>query len=343
MPSTICRPTSHFPPFPMRISKYIGFIEKFCLFPRSLSRHTHKLASGTPTLVHVLDQGNSLYARRLGRVPFIATCHDLIAAKDALSQRTRSRSIGRWFHSRNLQALQRASTVICDSDKTLADCRIMFDPAFPLPRLTRVYVPLDPSFLTPLAVDLPPTEPFLLHVGNSARYKNRPGLFKIYSALRSILPNTPALHLYGEPLQEHERTLLAGLDLSPHVTCHARPSNEEIRVAYHQATALIFPSLEEGFGWPPLEAMACGCPVFTSNRPPLTEIGGDAAEYIEPENPTAAATLIANRLQRGSAWRTERAATGRRRAEEFSMEKFTSEMMQVYESALGRLAVPNNE
>ena len=62
-------------------------------------------------------------------------------------------------------------------------------------------------------------------------------------------------------------------------------SNDQLRILYSGAFALLFPSLEEGFGWPVLEAQACGCPVITSNRPPLTEVAGAGALYIDPEKP----------------------------------------------------------
>ena len=57
-------------------------------------------------------------------------------------------------------------------------------------------------------------------------------------------------------------------------------------------TAFIFPSLCEGFGWPIIEAQACNALVFTSNREPMTEVGGDAAIYIDPEAPDQAASII---------------------------------------------------
>ena len=117
---------------------------------------------------------------------------------------------------------------------------------------------------------------------------------------------------------------------------HAR-----VQAAYDQALALIFPSLEEGFGWPVLEAMARGCPVFTSNRAPLTEVGGDAVEYIDPENSEAAAEVISNRLRLGAAWREQKSAQGHLRAQTFSTERFSMQMRKVYESVLNTL--PNDQ
>jgi glycosyltransferase involved in cell wall biosynthesis len=73
-------------------------------------------------------------------------------------------------------------------------------------------------------------------------------------------------------------------------------SDEQLRALYTGALALLFPSLEEGFGWPILEAQACGCPVITSARSPMMEIAGNAAIFIDPENPTGAAAAIASRM-----------------------------------------------
>ena len=70
-------------------------------------------------------------------------------------------------------------------------------------------------------------------------------------------------------------------------------SNPELEALYSLAEGLIFPSWEEGFGWPIAEAQACGCPVFASDRAPLTEAGGTAAVYFNPNDPAAAAKTIA--------------------------------------------------
>ena len=74
-------------------------------------------------------------------------------------------------------------------------------------------------------------------------------------------------------------------------------SNEEVRAFYSICEALIFPSLEEGFGWPIAKAQACGCLVATTNRKPMTEVGGKAAIYITPENPEEAAEIIKQSIE----------------------------------------------
>jgi glycosyltransferase involved in cell wall biosynthesis len=79
------------------------------------------------------------------------------------------------------------------------------------------------------------------------------------------------------------------------VECIA-PTDEQLRALYTGALALLFPSLAEGFGWPILEAQACACPVITSDRSPMTEIAGNTAILINPEDAESAAATIASRI-----------------------------------------------
>jgi glycosyltransferase involved in cell wall biosynthesis len=80
-------------------------------------------------------------------------------------------------------------------------------------------------------------------------------------------------------------------------------ANEDLRALYSTATMMLFPSLQEGFGWPIVEAQACGCPVATSSRSPMDEVGGDAAIYIDPEKPDSAAAILNQALERVSGMR----------------------------------------
>lgn len=323
------------------LAKISTYVDKYILFPKTLTREVARHGRSRRVLLHVLDQGNSLYVRGFTQCPVVVTCHDLIAAKSRLRQHegVRRNSFGQWHHQRNLDAMLTADTIVCASDKTLTDCREFAGRLHRPPHLTRVYNPLSPEFETPLPVAPAASAPFLLHVGNSAWYKNRIGLLHIYAALRPLLETPPPLHLYGEPLRHEETSLIRNLGLNHSVVSHPSPSDGEIHLAYHQAEALVFPSLEEGFGWPPLEAMACGCPVFASNRPPLTEIGGTAIQYFDPEKPAEAAQVIASKLKLGRAWRTAQGELGRKRAAQFSLTQFADELNAVYRSTLNRPVV----
>src|ERR1700723_3377469 len=93
-------------------------------------------------------------------------------------------------------------------------------------------------------------------------------------------------------------------------------SNEHLQVLYSCALATLFPSLEEGFGWPILEAQACGCPVVNTDRRPMNEVAGDAAILINPAKPEEAARTIADALRDTTRMR----ADGLQNAASYTME-----------------------
>ena len=103
--------------------------------------------------------------------------------------------------------------------------------------------------------------------------------------------------------------------------------NEELQALYSGALALLFPSREEGFGWPVLEAQACGCPVITSNRAPMTEIAGDAALFIDVESPELAAQTIAEQISSLPSLRE----AGFRNLDRFATDKIIDSYLAFYE------------
>jgi glycosyltransferase involved in cell wall biosynthesis len=118
-------------------------------------------------------------------------------------------------------------------------------------------------------------EAFLLYPANPWPHKNHARLYEAFSLLRRERPEL-RLVLTGSG---HPQALPDSVESRGRV-----PSDELVRL-YQTASALVFPSLYEGFGLPPLEAMACGCPVATSNATSLPEVCGDAAEYFDPLSP----------------------------------------------------------
>jgi glycosyltransferase involved in cell wall biosynthesis len=129
-------------------------------------------------------------------------------------------------------------------------------------------------------------EAFLLYPANRWRHKNHDRLFEAFALLRRERPEL-GLVLTGHG---HE-----GKPAPDGVEVRGFVSRDKLVDLYRRAAAVVFPSLYEGFGQPPLEAMACGCPVAVSNTTSLPEVCGDAAEYFDPESPEdiAAATVRA--------------------------------------------------
>lgn len=322
---------------PARLRKLLAYLDKFVLFPCMLRVRATRSKDGQDCVVHVTDQGFGTVIPWIADFPVVVTIHDLIAVRSAAGHiPERSRAAWRGLFQRHiLWALHFPCAVICVSRKTQADCEHLLG----LGRDYHVVLnPLDPEFkgdTTQLNVPGLPAA-FLLHVGNGLWYKNRPGVLKIYAELTWRPAPVPELVMMGDPPSMEERSLLGVLKIEDRVIWLSRPPTSWVMAAYDRATALIFPSLDEGFGWPVLEAMSRGCPVFTSNRPPLSEVGGEAVDYIDPENPETAAGVIWARLQEGDSWRVARSSAGRLRAQKFSVERFGEELREVYQSVLDR-------
>lgn len=307
----VTRPPAMVGAAPGPLRKWRSYVDKFAIFPRRL-----RAMKRNYDLVHILDQGNGMYVPHVKDVPHLVTCHDLLAIRAARGE------ISGWpmskqnsfFQSRIQTGLAEAKNVASVSLASEDDFKRLIGAEgkrfFHVPNgLLRPFKPLGrEAALAHLSGLLPnPEQPFLLHVGGNQWYKNRIGLVRIMEALHRRSPQRyPRLvlagHAMSEPIREAARKGLA----EGYLVEAVRPSHEQIEALYSVADALLFPSLLEGFGLPILEAQSCGCPVFASNRSPMTEAGGDGAAYFDPEDPEAAAASI------DAAWegRGERVAKG---------------------------------
>jgi glycosyltransferase involved in cell wall biosynthesis len=180
------------------------------------------------------------------------------------------------------------------------------------------------------ALGLSQDRPFILHVGGNQWYKNRAGVLKIFALLRERVPNL-LLVMAGKPWTVEMRELARELGLENSTVERTGVSEQDLRALYSSAETLLFPSLAEGFGWPVAEAQACGCPVVTSNRAPMTEVGGLAATYIDPLDHESAAMAVASVI--GSR------RSGRPRAG-FSTATMIDGYLALYRSLLGKTASP---
>ncbi|HXH89817.1 MAG TPA: glycosyltransferase family 1 protein [Gaiellaceae bacterium] len=133
-----------------------------------------------------------------------------------------------------------------------------------------------------------PRENFLLYPARPWPHKNHERLFEAFALLRRERPGLELVLTGGG----HEgRPVPAGVRVEGLV------SLDELASLYRRAACLVFPSLYEGFGQPPLEAMACGCPVASSNAGSLSEACGDAAAYFDPTDPEDIAAVVAAVLE----------------------------------------------
>jgi glycosyltransferase involved in cell wall biosynthesis len=145
---------------------------------------------------------------------------------------------------------------------------------------------------------------WLLHVGSHVWYKNKPGLLHLYAAVRAQYQAQgkkpiPRMIWVSPPLTHELQTLAHSLEIVPGkdliVVSHA--ANAAVAALYSHAGAVLLPSWFEGFGWPIVEAHHCAAWVVTTQRAPMTELGGLAATYLPMPPWEANATLQAQALQ----------------------------------------------
>ena len=167
---------------------------------------------------------------------------------------------------------------------------------------------------------------YILHVGSDVWYKNRQGVLLIYNEVRNRLGSeSPDLVMVGPSLGSET----AGVHFMQAVT------DAKLAGLYRRAALLLFPSLYEGFGWPVVEAQACGCPVVITGAPPLTEAGGNSASWIkDPQDVGAAAEQVINVLKEDPRARKDRVLAGRRHASRFSRDRMIARYLELYASIL---------
>ena len=223
---------------------------------------------------------------KLAGSPTLITCHDLLAVRGALGEETDCPAsfTGKFFQRWILSGLKRAQTVACVSQATLRDAeRLIERDRDGRPQLRVVPNGLNYPFQKQsadvvrkrLAGIFDIERPFILHVGSNLRRKNRDGVVRIFARTKNDWNGQ--LVLAGDPLDAELHSLGKELGVSDRIVSIVNPESELLEALYSAAVALVYPSRFEGFGWPIIEAQACGCPVICSNREPLPEVAGDAA------------------------------------------------------------------
>lgn len=172
----------------------------------------------------------------------------------------------------------------------------------------------------------------ILWVGTFEGRKNLPGLLRAYARLR----DAPPLLLAGRPgwLANEVDGLIASLGLQGRVVFCWGPSQDELVHLYNGAALFVFPSLYEGFGFPVLEAMACGTPVISSNAGSLAEVTGDGGIQVDPSDDAALAAAI-DAVLGSPSLAAELRQRGFAHVARFSWERCAEETLAVYRRVLG--------
>ena len=271
------------------------------------------------------------------RIPTVVTIHDLSLLHDSRLHEQRLRSRGRW---RLPVMAKKASRIITPSTSVKTEVceafgfdpeKVAVTPEAPRPAFRRRE---DAGLRKRLGIDCE----FILFVGTIEPRKN---LHRLVEAFDRVLRSTslsPKLVIAGGKgwLMDDFASFIKQKRLEDRICLTGYLQDEELCALYSACSAFVYPSLYEGFGLPPLEAMACGAPVITSRIPSLLETVGDAARLVDPNDVEDLARAMTEMLS-DVAMREHYAELGQKQVKKFSWEQTARKTLEVYRQLVKQL------
>jgi glycosyltransferase involved in cell wall biosynthesis len=226
--------------------------------------------------------------------------------------------------------IKRASHIIATSQATRKD--LIKYLKIPDDRISVIYNGIDHSLLKPYKVKLF-DRPYILYVGSERPRKNLGRLFEAFAILRKEFPELLLVKVgVAGRTREYRQEIIRKLDslrIAQAVIFVEYVSELDLAYYYSSAALLAYPSLYEGFGFPPLEAMACGCPAVTSDTSSLPEVVGEAGIMFNPYN-TDSLVEAMRKVLTDSELRDDMVRKGLEQAKKFSWERTARETQEVY-------------
>jgi glycosyltransferase involved in cell wall biosynthesis len=299
-----------------------------------------RLALAVETLPQRLDLLHSTdFIPPLALGPFsprsVITIHDLtfLHYPQFLTEESR-----RYYNAQIEAAVRRADHIITDSEATRQDVITMLN--VPPQTITTVWLGLDSHFQpvedpTPVLADYHLTEGYILFVGTFEPRKNLEGLLRAYRLLRAADPHSPALVIVGRRgwLADDIHQLSEDLELAAYIRWVEDAPYAHLPALYSGARLLCLPSFYEGFGFTPLEAMACGTPVVIADRASLPEVVGEAGLQVDPNSPEAIAEAL-HRLSTDDRLAAELRQAGLKRVKRFNWRETARRVFDIYQTVL---------
>jgi glycosyltransferase involved in cell wall biosynthesis len=315
-------------------------LNRFWDYPRHL-----RGLRGEYDLFHVVDQAYAQLVHVLPPERTVVTCHDLHTFQCLLEPSSPRRS--RAFRSMTryvLRGLERAGRIVVDT-AAVGDALVEKGVA-PAERIEVVHLGVHPLFSARPAAGPDAAAArllgdaaeggYLLHVGGTFARKRLDVVLAIFAEARRARPGLRLVRV-GGPLTPAQSVTARSLGVEGAIDSLPFIGTDVLAAVYRGAGLLILPSEEEGFGFPVLEAMACGTPVIASDLPVLREVGGNAAEFRAFGDVAAWSDAVLRLLDErdgdGEAWRG-RVGKGIRHAQGFTWREYARKMVNVYQRML---------
>jgi len=325
---------------PLHINNYLRSLSKEMVYGRYIHRFPPKTVRFFLAYNHFLVRSKILkwnpdivhetYYSRFGSAP--KDCQTVITVYDMIHELfpdempvTDNTSVLKRI------SVDRADAVICISENTKQDLMRLY--GTPANKISVVHLGFD-RFLSKennVREDSYSGKPFLLYVGQRAGYKNFSGFLKAVAVSKNLLSGFEIIAFGGRNFSSSELGLINSLGFSEGQVQHKSGGDDMLGKLYDSARAFVYPSVYEGFGIPPLEAMAHSCPVISSNTSSMPEVIGGAAEYFNPLDIDDMKNAIENVVYSESHIETLK-ALGKKRLKFFSWDKCTRETQNIYQS-----------
>lgn len=271
-----------------KLKKWLGYLDQYLVFPSRVRPFIERCPNDT--LFVFSDHALGPWVPMVKDRPHVIHCHDFLAQRSALGEIPANPTsfTGRKYQQFIRRGFCKGRNFISVSEKTREDLHRFLGYR---PSVSEVvYNGLNQTFVRRNVADsrnllekrtgIELRQGYLLHVGGNQWYKNRAGVVRIYDAWRSISKSSLPLLLIGKEPSANLLREYAEAAYRKDIYFLADIEDLYLPVAYSGATAFLFPSLAEGFGWPIAEAMAAGTVVITTGEAPMTEVASDAAFLI---------------------------------------------------------------
>jgi len=226
-------------------------------------------------------------------------------------------------------ATKRADHIICISESTRKDLLELY--GIPEDKVSVVYLGFDA--LIPLESNVVKRKPYILYVGHRGDYKNFERFLRAYTSSAFLIKDFDVVCFGGGAFLNSEKQLFDELNLLEGQVTHKSGNDAQLAAYYRDAALFVYPSLYEGFGIPPLEAMSLGCPVACSNTSSIPEVVGDAGQYFDPNNIESIQSAMEMVLASGER-KTDLINKGYERCNHFTWERCAQETLAVYRALI---------
>jgi glycosyltransferase involved in cell wall biosynthesis len=335
-----------------RLSKWAGYIDQYVLFPIAVRRWLQRTPEDT--LFIFCDQALGPWVPMAKNRHHVVHVHDLLALRSALGDvpENPTSATGRLYQRYIRRGFQAGRHFISVSKKTRDDLHRFGGVSAVTSEvvyngMNYAYAPLSTSeslkILQTANVPAPaPAGGMILHVGGGQWYKNLSGVIAIYAQYASKVYRPPPLWCVSPEASAAVKAALAAVPARGEVIFVRSLDSAALRALYSLSRVLLFPSLAEGFGWPLIEAQACGCAVITTDEAPMNEVAGPAAVYLPRLKSPAdiqpwaheGAIALQKLLDESASEQARRSEMGREWANRFDAEKTIEQYLAIYQRIL---------